>query len=62
MAQTLSLERTRTQDNRERGATALEYALMGALIMVVIAAAVTVLGREASEAFSKLGSGLNSAG
>jgi pilus assembly protein Flp/PilA len=43
----------------ETGATALEYALLAALIAVVIIAAVTFLGREASEAFSKVGSALN---
>jgi pilus assembly protein Flp/PilA len=35
----------------ERGATAVEYALMVALIAVVIIAAVTVLGQNASTSF-----------
>jgi pilus assembly protein Flp/PilA len=36
----------------ERGATAVEYALMVALIAVVIIAAVSLLGENASETFS----------
>jgi pilus assembly protein Flp/PilA len=35
----------------ERGATAVEYALMVALIAVVIIAAVTLLGKNASTSF-----------
>jgi pilus assembly protein Flp/PilA len=38
----------------ERGATAVEYALMVALIAVVIIAAVTLLGTEASETFDNV--------
>ena len=39
----------------EEGATAVEYALMVALIAVVIIAAVTFLGDEVSEKFSTVG-------
>jgi len=39
----------------EEGATAVEYALMVALIAVVIIAAVTFLGDEVSEKFSTIG-------
>ncbi|MFA5787961.1 MAG: Flp family type IVb pilin [Actinomycetota bacterium] len=38
----------------ERGATAVEYALMVALIAVVIIAAVTLLGTQISAMFSKI--------
>lgn len=38
----------------ERGATAVEYALMVALIAVVIIAAVTLLGENASEKFDSV--------
>jgi pilus assembly protein Flp/PilA len=39
----------------EGGATAVEYALMVALIAVVIIAAVAFLGRSASQQFSNVG-------
>jgi pilus assembly protein Flp/PilA len=47
----------RTQE--ERGATAVEYALMVALIAVVIIAAVTFLGNAASSKFSTVGSAVD---
>ena len=43
----------------ERGASMLEYALLAALIAVVCISAVTVLGRQASISFSKVGSSLS---
>ena len=39
--------------NRERGATAVEYGLMVALIAVVIIAAVTLLGNNLSTTFAQ---------
>ena len=39
-------------DRRDRGATAVEYGLMVALIAVVIIGAVTLLGRQLSTLFS----------
>ena len=45
----------------EKGATAVEYALMLALIAVVIVAAVAFLGHAVSNRFSTMGSGLNNA-
>ena len=39
---------------RERGATAVEYALMLALIAAVIVVAVTVLGHATSSAFDSM--------
>ena len=45
----------------EHGATAVEYALMVALIAVVIIAAVTLIGNSASTKFSQVGSAVNNA-
>jgi pilus assembly protein Flp/PilA len=45
----------------EKGATAVEYALMVALIAVVIIAAVTFLGKAASNKFSTVGSAVDNA-
>jgi pilus assembly protein Flp/PilA len=43
------------------GATAVEYALMIALIAIVIIAAVAFLGKAASNKFSTIGSGVENA-
>ena len=48
-----------SKHSSEKGATMLEYALMAALIAVVCIAAVTLLGRNANTAFSKVGSTIN---
>jgi len=40
------------RDRRDRGATAVEYGLMVALIAVVIIAAVTLLGKQLSTMFT----------
>ena len=48
--------------SEERGATAVEYALMVALIAVVIILAVTFIGTSASTKFSEVGSAVNGAG
>jgi pilus assembly protein Flp/PilA len=45
----------------ERGATAVEYALMVALIAVVIIAAVTFIGQSASEKFNSVGEAVDGA-
>ena len=45
----------------ERGATAVEYALMVALIAVVIIAAVTLLGENASDTFNTVATEVDSA-
>ena len=45
----------------EGGATAVEYALMVALIAAVIIAAVTTLGQKASTKFSEVGTAVGGA-
>ena len=51
----------RSRAEMEGGATAVEYALMLALIAMVIIAAVTFLGHATSSKFSTIGSGVNNA-
>ena len=51
----------RSRALEERGATAVEYALMVALIAIVIIAAVAFLGKAASNKLSTIGSGVNNA-
>ncbi|MDQ6909394.1 MAG: Flp family type IVb pilin [Actinomycetota bacterium] len=46
----------------ERGAALVEYALLLALIAVVCILALTVLGNQASDKFSKVGNSIQSAG
>ncbi|WP_432722582.1 Flp family type IVb pilin [Jeongeupia wiesaeckerbachi] len=41
--------------SRQRGATAIEYALIAALIAIVIAVAAAALGTNISGLFSKIG-------
>jgi pilus assembly protein Flp/PilA len=48
--------------SEDRGATAVEYALMVALIAVVIIVAVTFIGNSASTKFNQVGSAVNGAG
>lgn len=45
----------------ERGATAVEYGLMAALIAGVIITAVTTVGTDLNSVFTKIGTKLNSA-
>ena len=45
----------------EEGVTAIEYALIAALIAVVIIAAVTFVGNEVNETFTTVGDALNNA-
>jgi len=47
--------------SEDRGATAVEYALMVALIAVVIILAVTFIGTSASTKFSQVGSAVDGA-
>jgi len=46
----------------EGGATAVEYALMVALIAAVIIAAVTLIGNNSKETFSEVGNSIAGAG
>ena len=46
---------------KEDGPTAVEYAVMLALIIVVCIAAITAIGTNANSTFSKVGSALGSA-
>ncbi len=46
-------------ENKEKGATMLEYALLASLIAVVCIAAVTLLGQKACQSFSKVASSLS---
>jgi pilus assembly protein Flp/PilA len=45
----------KTRAHEEGGATAVEYALMVALIAVVIIAAVAFIGKSASSQFNRVG-------
>jgi pilus assembly protein Flp/PilA len=47
---------------REDGPTAVEYAVMLALIIVVCIAAISVLGSNAEGTFLKVGSAVNTSG
>jgi len=51
----------RSRALEERGATAVEYPLMLALIAIVIIAAVAFLGKATSNKFSTIGSGVQNA-
>ena len=46
----------------ERGAALVEYALLLALIAVVCIVALTTLGKQASDKFSKVGASIAAAG
>lgn len=50
------------QAKTERGASLVEYALLVALIAVVCIGAVTMLGGQAKDTFSKTGSAISTAG
>jgi len=52
----------RTRAREEKGATAVEYALMVALIAAVIIAAVQLIGNSASSKFSTVGTAISGAG
>lgn len=47
--------------SKEEGVTALEYALIAALIAVVIIGAVQFAGQQASTSFKKVGDTMNTA-
>ena len=52
----------RTRAREEGGATAVEYALMVALIAAVIIGAVTLIGNNANTKFSTVGNAVGNAG
>ena len=52
------IKKTETSE-QEEGATMVEYALLVALIAVVCIAAVTFLGSQTSQAFSRIGSAVS---
>jgi pilus assembly protein Flp/PilA len=52
----------RTRAHDERGATAVEYALMVALIAAVIIGVVTVLGQNSSSKFGSVATAVGGAG
>lgn len=52
----------RTRGEEDRGASAVEYALMLALIAAVIVTAVTLLGQNTSQGFDSFATQLSSAG
>lgn len=56
-----NLETKIVVNQEEKGATMLEYALLAALIAVVCILAITFLGGQASQAFSKVGSSIQGA-
>lgn len=51
----------RTRAHEERGATAVEYALMVALIAAVIIVAVRLIGTSAEKKFTEVGNAVGSA-
>jgi pilus assembly protein Flp/PilA len=51
----------RTRASEERGATAVEYALMVALIAAVIIVAVRLIGTNAEDKFTDVGNAVGSA-
>lgn len=46
----------------ERGASLVEYALLVALIAVVVIAAITLIGNNASDTLNEVGSSIGNAG
>lgn len=50
----------KTRASEEGGATAVEYALMVALIAAVIIGAVTILGQNAEQKFTDVGTAVGS--
>lgn len=53
---TSDLNDSKKEEKKQKGATAVEYAVMLALIVVVVISAVTLIGRKASASFSSVGS------
>jgi pilus assembly protein Flp/PilA len=58
----MDIRENEVKKSDEEGATMVEYALMVALIAVICIAAVTFLGRQASNTFSRVGSSVATTG
>ena len=56
------LQRVKEFVSQEEGPTAVEYAVMLALIIVVCIAAITTLGQNANNTFLSVGNAIGSAG
>lgn len=56
-----NLELKNLENKDEKGATMLEYALLAALIAVVCILAITFIGTQAKESFSRVGSSIQGA-
>jgi pilus assembly protein Flp/PilA len=54
-------KKTEMMESRDRGATAVEYGLIVALIAVIIIVAVTLLGGNLSKIFNKAATAVSSA-
>jgi pilus assembly protein Flp/PilA len=54
-------KKTEMMESRDRGATAVEYGLIVALIAVIIIVAVTLLGGNLSKIFNKAATKISSA-
>ncbi len=52
------IEGLEVADEKEKGASMLEYALLAALIAVVCILAITTLGQNASQTFSQVASSM----
>lgn len=48
-----------TDKQREKGASMLEYALLATLIALVCISSITIMGRQMSQTFSRIGSSLS---
>ena len=46
------------QNNSEKGATALEYAVLAALILLAVIGIITTVGRTTGSTFSRINSGM----
>jgi pilus assembly protein Flp/PilA len=57
----ISMKRIRKFLKSDKGATAIEYGLIAALISVVIIAALTLTGNSLRDVFNKVGTTLSSA-
>ena len=57
----MNQEILKNKNNSEKGATALEYAVLAALILLAIIGIITTVGQNAGSTFSRVNSGLTPA-